>query len=525
MAAAIQETRVVEAGSAKTVVFMTKSIMANSALNAAAGLTLLATGFACSIIAARLLGPEANGVIAFSLWLVTTGALVAELGTGITLLRLLPQLKVQGYSPEQRRGFAAYLMQPTIVSTLILLVGYAAYYWEAEHRHWASDAPAVIAVTGALFLTQSLGAYTKNYLIGEQRLTAFFRLTIASSLLQLVTVLAGAIFFGVGGALAGYVAGALPMFFYTLSVAAASKNACGIGLGYLVNSSIILSVEFINSSVFLNRIELVFLQKYWGVEAVGFYAVGLSVANLALQLPVQLSGSLLPYYSEKIHSHATGKLPVSVFEGVVRSISYITLPMSFGLAAIAPELVVAVFGKPFEPGGNMVALLALTATPYVFMQICTQYLYSMDRMSERTVIGIVASVIMVVGCIAAVPWYGGEGAALVRLVAFTVMCALMIRRMEFEGSMRGMFVTILKVGFASILCAAAAYGFVHLLPSVPGLGGAIIAGALIYTLALRLLNAVPQDDIVIMQQIAARLPRRAHPIALHALALLAPRRA
>lgn len=44
---------------------MTKSIMANSVLNAAAGLTLLATGFACSIIAARLLGPEANGIIAF----------------------------------------------------------------------------------------------------------------------------------------------------------------------------------------------------------------------------------------------------------------------------------------------------------------------------------------------------------------------------------------------------------------------------------------------------------------------------
>ncbi len=504
---------------------MTKSIMANSALNAAAGLTLLATGFACSIIAARLLGPEANGVIAFSLWLVTTGALVAELGTGITLLRLLPQLKVQGYSAEDRRGFAAYLMQPTIVSTLVLLAGYTAYSWEAEQLHWAADTPTVVIVTGVLFLSQSLGAYTKNYLIGEQQLSPFFRLTIASSVLQLLTVLLGAIFFGVGGALAGYAAGALPMFFYTLRVAAARNNACGIGLGYLVNSSLILSVEFINSSIFLNRIELVFLQKYWGVEAVGFYAVGLSIANLALQLPVQLSGSLLPYYSEQIHSHATGKLPVSVFEGVVRSISYITLPMSFGLAAIAPELVVAVFGKPFEPSGSMVALLALTAAPFVFMQICTQYLYSMDRMSERTIIGIVASIIMVVGCFAAVPSYGGEGAALVRLVAFTVMCALMVRRMEFEGSMRAMFVTVLKVSLASMLCAAVAYGFVHMLPVVPGLVSAVIAGALAYMLALRLLNAVPQTDIAVMQQIASRLPRRAYPIALHALALLAPRRA
>jgi O-antigen/teichoic acid export membrane protein len=505
---------------------MTKSIMANSALNAVAGLTLLATGFACSIIAARLLGPEANGVIAFSLWLVTTGALVAELGTGITLLRLLPQLKVQGYSAEDRRGFAAYLMQPTIISTLVLLVGYVIYQLTAEHQHWATDAPSVIIVTGVLFLTQSLGAYTKNYLIGEQQLSGFFRLTIISSVLQLFVTLLGAIYFGVGGALAGYAAGALPMFFYTLSVAAARKMACGISLTYLVNSSLILSVEFINSSVFLNRIELVFLQKYWGIQAVGFYAVGLSVANLALQLPVQLSGSLLPYYSEKIHSQDGGKkLPISVFEGVVRSMSYITLPMSFGLAAIAPDLVVAVFGKPFEPAGNMVAILALTAAPFVFMQICTQYFYSMDRMSERTVIGIVASFVMVIGCLFAVPGYAGEGAALVRLVAFTVMCVLMVRRMEFEGSMRAMFVTLVKVTVASVLCAAAAYPFAHSLPPIPGLAAGIAAGALVYMVVLRLLNAVPREDIEILQQIAARLPRRAHPIATHALALLAPRRA
>jgi O-antigen/teichoic acid export membrane protein len=503
---------------------MAKSIMANSALNAAAGLTLLATGFACSVIAARLLGPGANGIIAFSLWLVTTGALMAELGTGVTLLRVLPQLKAEGYSPDQRRGFAAYLMQPTIISTVILLIGYTIYYWEAERLHWAEDARSVVWVTAGLFLTQSIGAYTKNYLIGEQQLGPYFRLTIWSSIIQLGTVLVGAVFFGVSGALAGYALAGLPMFLYTMTIATAKKDPCGIGLPYLVNSSMVLSLEFINSSIFLNRIELVFLQKYWGIEAVGFYAIGLSIANLALQLPVQLSGSLLPYYSEKIHSQATGKLPASVFEGVVRSISYITLPMSFGLAAIAGPLVVAVFGPAFAPSGSTVALLALTATPYVFMQICTQYLYSIDRMSQRTVIGLIASAIMVVGCFVAVPWLGGQGAALVRLVAFTAMCAMMIRLLHLDGSLRGMFMTIAKVTAASVLCGAVAYGVVLLVSGVAGLIGAILLGILVYVTALRLLNAVPHDDIIILRQIASRLPRRALPIATHALDLLSPRR-
>jgi O-antigen/teichoic acid export membrane protein len=66
---------------------MASGIVANSVLNAAAGMLLLVTGFASSIIAARLLGPEANGIIAFSLWLSATGALVAELGAPKATIR------------------------------------------------------------------------------------------------------------------------------------------------------------------------------------------------------------------------------------------------------------------------------------------------------------------------------------------------------------------------------------------------------------------------------------------------------
>jgi O-antigen/teichoic acid export membrane protein len=172
----------------------------------------------------------------------------------------------------------------------------------------------------------------------------------------------------------------------------------------------------------------------------------------------------------------------------------------------------------------MVALLSLTAVPYVVMQICTQYLYSLDRARERTIIGGIASVVMVVGCLIAVPFYGGEGAALVRLLVFTVMCLLMVRRMEFEGSTRGMLVNLAKVTAAAILCAAAAYGFVQALSGVAGLAGAVIAGALAYGIALRLLRAVPTEDVDVLQKIAARLPARINPIAVQALALLAPRR-
>lgn len=82
---------------------MSKGIIANSVMNGAAGMLLLLTGFVSSIITARLLGPEANGIVAFSLWLVVTGASIAELGSSITLLKTLPQLSAEGFDARRRR--------------------------------------------------------------------------------------------------------------------------------------------------------------------------------------------------------------------------------------------------------------------------------------------------------------------------------------------------------------------------------------------------------------------------------------
>lgn len=492
---------------------MSGNIVANSVLNAASGLMLLVTGFACSIVAARLLGPEANGTIAFSLWLAATGSLIAELGTGVLLLRILPQLKVQGADEVRRLGFAAYLLRPVVIATLLLLVLYGAVFAQLERGHWIEMAPLVVIITGVLFLTQSIGSFSKNFLIGEQQLGTFFRLTIAASLIQLAAVVAGAFAFGTAGALGGYIAGQAVLFFYSLRILAARADPCGLQRRELASSSFLLSLEYIVTSIFLTRLELLFLQKFHSAEVVGFYAVALSLANLALQLPVQLTGSLLPYYSERIESSGNGRLPVAVFAGVVRSLSYVTLPMSFGLAAIAPELVVAVFGVQFAPAGEIVAILALFTPVFVFSQVCTQYLFSQGQIRERLFIDFGAAVLMVAGGLLLVPALAGPGAALARGVVFLAMCVAMAGVMRFDGSMRGLFLSLLPVAAASVLCGLAAYGVTRLLPGAMGIVPAIAAGAIAYLPALRLCRAVPQQDAAVLMRLTVRLPGRARALA------------
>ncbi|ARQ12160.1 polysaccharide biosynthesis protein [Rhizobium etli] len=485
---------------------MSKGIIANSVMNAAAGMLLLLTGFVSSIITARLLGPEANGIVAFSLWLVMTGASIAELGSSITLLKTLPQLAAEGYDARRRQGFAAILVGFMMFSTVALLALYALFFLTSEEMHWAETAPSVALVTGALFFIQAIGSFVKFYLIGEKKLGTFFKLTVAVSIIQLAGVAAGAVLYGVEGVLVGYALGQLVLFFATLPILLARRDWCGVSLKYLASSSIILSIQFIIDSIFLNRLELLFLQQFWSVEMVGYYAVGLSIANIALQLPIQMTGSLLPYYSERRHSSDDSTLPVEVFAAVTRSMAYIVLPMSLGLAAISSELVLVVFGEAFRRSGTVVALLALVAPAYTFMQILSLYLLSMDRARSRLNISVIGGLLMVAGCLLVVPRLAAEGAAIVRILVFVAMSVMMIRQTGFGSQLSGLYASLTKVTLASVLCACAAISVLEFVHGPIGIISAIFAGTLAHFAALRVLRAVPAEDVEVMRSIVEKMP-------------------
>ncbi len=477
--------------------------MSNSLMNAAAGMLLLVTGFCCSIIVARLLGPDANGTIAFALWIATTGALVAELGTGILLMRLLPQLRARGMEEHRRRGFAAYLALPVVASTLGLVLLYGLLSSETGSLDGLSKAPDIVVLTGILLFVQSIGAFSKNYLIGEQRLGTFLRLTAVASALQLSLVLAGALAFGVEGALAGYIAGQVAQFIHVLRILAARRDSAGYSARFLATTSAVLFFEFAVSAIFLSRPELFFLQQFRTVGEVGFYAVALSLANLALQLPVQLTGSLIPFYAERREA-GEGEMPSTVFSAVVRSFAYITFPLCFGLAAIAHPLVVSIYGEAFAPSALIVAILAAGSPAYVFVQLTTQYLYSMDRVKVRLVASSLGAIAMVGGCLAVVPIWGGVGAAIVRGAVFLFMGALLLARMRFAGAFLGP--VVLKVAAAAAACGLAAFAVAEFLAGILGIVCAVVLGALVYGLMLRLLNTVPAEDTAVIGDLLDRLP-------------------
>ncbi|KRE24535.1 hypothetical protein ASE66_04720 [Bosea sp. Root483D1] len=480
------------------------SIMSNSIINAAAGLLLLVSGFGSSVIVARLLGPEANGTIAFALWLATTGSLIAELGTGVLLLRLLPQLKARDVDDEGRRGFAAYLALPVTVATTVLVALFWAFCWFGG-TDWIGSTQAAVTLTGLLLFVQSIGSFTKNYLIGDQRLRLFFHFTTIVSALQISLVFTGAYLYGVEGALIGYIAGQSVFFLYSIRILLTAPNNAGYAARTLAGTSMVLFFEFVLTSVFLTRPELGFLQHFQGAQQVGFYAVALTLTNLALQLPVQLTGSLIPFYVERQH---IGEEDASseIFAAVMRNFSYITFPLCFGLAAISTPLVLSVYGPAFEPAGLIVAIMAVGAPAAVFIQLVTQYLYAMDRMKYRLAISGLGAILMVSGCFIVVPRWGGIGAAVVRDLVFLTMSVALLWSIRLQSDSRALTVVIVKVAAAGALCGLAALAMTQMLSGASGVVAGIVAGAVVYGVMLRLLAAVPSQDAEVLDDLLERLP-------------------
>ena len=503
---------------------MASGILGNSLLNALAGLTLLVTGFASTIITARILGPEANGIIAFSLWLVVSGASIAELGSSVMLLKMMPELKAQGFSAERRRGFAAVMLTQTLIATLVLTTLYGLAFLTTESLHWAKTAPSVAVVTAVLFVIQAIGSFSKFYLIGEKQLGKFFRLSVLVGVLQIGGVAVGALHFGVEGALVGYALGQMVLFIATAPIIFARRDRCDVSQTYLRASSFVITLEFILDSIFLNRVELLFLQQFWSIKVVGFYAVGLSVANMALQIPIQLTGSLLPYYSERRHAEGDAGLSPAVIAGVVRSLAYITLPISFGLAAISEELITLVFGEAFRESWMIVALLALAAPGAAFMQTLSLYMLSIDRVRDRLYISILAAITMVGLCLLLVPMFGGEGAAVARIAVFIVMCVAMIFMLRFGSHFLDLYASLAKVALASAFSGAAAWSSLQYVSGPFGLVAAIALGVIVYLLGIRVFRAVAREDAEVLTLAFSRLPAALHAPLAAMIAFLAPAR-
>ena len=467
-----------------------------------------------SIIVARLLGPSGAGAVALALWIAATAVTLGDLGLPLTVARFLPDLGARGREADGE-ALGRVFFFPVLVTTLVGVAAAAVLFLFADglRDRFGIGIPfeflprATWLAIGAVFAAQALGNYGMSLLRGEQRFRLAAALSVAAFCLQVASVAFGSYWFGVDGALVGFAAaGVLPAFVVLQRLARRgvlpaelrqrawhfARHSWGVGL---------------ISTIVWSRTELAFLSHWRGAEEAGFYAVAITLSLVATQLPSLATGSLLALFSER---HGLGDRAglQRAFAKSARFMGLLLFPACFGMAAVAPVLLPLFFGPHFTAASDATSLLVAAQAIGALSAISSNFLLAAERSRFLVQIGAVGAAALLVAGLTIIPAFGLMGTAASRAA---IQCSLSAAAFAYIGWKLDCPLPLRSLGkivIGAAACGAVARLIVMEMPTAAGLALAIVAGALVYALSLRLFAALPEEDLSQIAALIERLPAK-----------------
>lgn len=496
------------------------SLLTASLFSTIAGVGSLVFGFAASVVTARLLGAHGTGLVAFAIWFGTTASTVAGLGIQNILLRYMG---APGDGEQANAGLARALLTPFTIATLAASVGmllWAAYQWHLGDHEMTAMWVAT-AVFNVIFAYASMSLSAAR---GVKDFAGSARQVFYGCLMQVPLVVLGAYFFGAAGAMIGQMVRHLPTALSLKKYVSGPPQPIGMVTPAMKNFGRNTWFSSMIGLFVWTRIEFVFLGFNHEPADIGYFAVGMTLAGLVVQLPEQMSAALMPYFGRHHDNDDLGQLQKS-YARVFRWVGLFIFPICFGGAAIMPEFLPLLFGQEFIPAVPSATILIGTAC----ITAMTIFPSAMIAARERSDFFLWASpsmaVIMVVLLALVVPSSGAVGASIVRAFVHTLWLVLLSSYCWSRLSMKPPIWDLIKIGASAAVCAAVAFGILEWRGDLLALGLAIIAAALVYPVCLRLVAAIPADDVEVLKyNLGSALPAPLVRLSMRVLHLVAPNR-
>jgi O-antigen/teichoic acid export membrane protein len=484
---------------------MAQRFARNTAYGTAAGLIVSVGRFATTIAMARVLGVEETGVAAFALWLISLVCAVTNLGVYTSLTRYLPELK----SNNDARQLTRLLLLPFAGVTLLTAVIFATFYvtgvidLASKTVILARDVNPFMVI--CLYVIQSLASFGLGYLIGRQEFRNVAALALISNLLQVPLVIVAGLRWGVDGVLLGYIAGGLPFALICFGPGIGKPSLPSQLRQRLFKYTVFSGASTLANELVLARLEMAFLSHFLGSVAVGLYSVGFTLASLATQGPLLLTSGLLPYFAEAISSRRMERAKV-MLQTAMRLVAFFVLPMCFGIAAVIPELLPLVYGQSFASGSSAAMILVSAAGIGANIVVPLNFINGMERSDSLFVMNIIGAILSLALGLILVSSIGLMGAALGRALVQIYLLAASFWFLRYRlgcplplAQLGLLFVSAVVSACVAGLVASQMSGLTGLLLSVP-------AAALVYLLLVRLLRAIPDEDIERLHGLFERIP-------------------
>jgi len=305
--------------------------------------------FGITVILARLLSSSDFGLLAMAMVLIWLVQLVSEKG--------LTGALIQNQKIQEMHYSSAYWLNMFFGVMMALLLSMAAPYIAAFYGR--PELKPIVTWLSWTIAIASLGATHRTYLSIKMNFKTLALVDAASMIVGGVV--------GITLAIRGY--GVWSLVFQVVSFKATetlllwficpwkpkfifSMDAIKAMFGFSASSSMALVVTFIEKNM-----HYVLIGKFIGAEGLGYYALATRLIALPYRNITQgINRVMFPAFS-KIQDN----LPQvrRVYLRYIQGVSFVAFPIFFGLFAVAPEFVHAIYGPKWLPAVDLIRILCV----------------------------------------------------------------------------------------------------------------------------------------------------------------------
>jgi len=481
------------------------------------GVTLLT-----SIAVARVIGPERLSYYQLMVWLTNITIAVGSFGLPATTRKYMAEYLNRGEPEVARATYLATLKIQSYITLGVLVAALALVFWLGDPEYRIISVLLVAAMVPRMLATipsqannasEVLKRNTGPSLIGGVTSTV---ITIVSLIVGWgLTALAAAVLIGaalecglklrsveswLGGVPRGTVSPELKkrMFAY---------SSQGVAL-------MILNV------VVWDRSDMVILKAMNNDKTqITFFSLAFNLAERILMIPTSFGGSLGNTMMAQV-GRGQARLKEMTADGA-RYALLVALPMLVGMACISRPLT-SLYGDDYLPLIPTITIVSLFPIPKALVMAPTMLLQATEKQAFLVVWGCVCGVIDIVLDILLTPQYGANGAAFANGSA-QAMAALGIWVYVWKSfGLRLNFVDFGRIVVSGAVMAVGVLAFTRFVPGLLGMLGAILLGAVIWILALRVTAALKPEDVSRFLSIGRALPAAAQPHLKRMIYWLAP---
>lgn len=503
---------------------MAPNFARNTLLGFVSGAAVTLSGFVGSAIAARLLGPDDLGVVAYIIWCVTITVAVATVGSDVVQQRFIPSLRAMGRNDEVAGLVGAIVrlsVAVAIVAAVVLFI-----YLDGPGRGALTGLShtsqiVVIAVALTWFICWRLSDLYLYNLRGEQQFDKLARISSVSALMRVTTTVLGAWLFGVPGALAGNIAATVLPARRVLPLLR-NKPRVGQELRQEVFRFTLVSwMIALTGNLLFGRTQIVFLEHYATLAAVGLFAAALTVAEMASQLPQLFLSALLPRFSEQSGQGAHDHM-MRLYRTMTALMALVMFPLCLGLSAITPVLVPLIFGDEFTEAASVASILLIVVGICSVGGTNNNLMLSLSKTKILVVSNAVGLAGLILLSFLVIPRYGLMGAAWSRGIVQILVIAIEIVCTAIQTGFHPPYRALGAITLAAVAQGAVAYVVVLNIGGAWSLVVALPAAIITYLIGLRLLAVLPMVDPTLPSRLLSHTPARLKPPASWILRLLVP---